>query len=91
MNSVKIYNLDECSCTKEVLEKLKKLSDENKIEYSSLNKNLIKIKDISLSKKEIKDLNKFLYDHDVLEDEFIIDDEENEDIEDDNFDDDYLK
>ena len=80
MKSTKIYSLDECLNESKVISKLNLLADDRKIDYEIVESDLIKIKDISLTAKEIKELNQFLYDNDVLEDNDIdCDDEDEED------------
>jgi hypothetical protein len=87
--STKFYSLDECETQDKVLAKLDILTDDRKIDYDFVEADLIKIKDISLTLKEIKELNQFLHDNDVIEDKDYEDEEEDEDDEDNYDDDDY--
>lgn len=80
MKLSKFYSLDECANQNKVLEKLDKLSDDRKIDYEFVETDLIKVKDLSLTSKEVKELSQFLHDNDVLED---LDFEEDDDFEDD--------
>lgn len=86
--STKFYSLDECSNQNKVLAKLDILADDRKIDYDFVEADLIKIKDISLTVKEIKELNQFLHDNDVIEDKDYEDDDEDFDDEDEYDDDD---
>lgn len=86
MKSTKFYSLDECLDQEKVLSKLDLLADDRKIDYEFVESDLIKIKDLSLTAKEIKELKQFFHDNDVLEDTDF--DEEDEDEEDDIYDDD---
>ncbi len=66
MELVKYYSLDESYGSREiVLDELDHLVDEDKIEYNLVNYNVIKIKDIDLSDKEIGDIANFLESNDV--------------------------
>ena len=85
MKSTKFYSLDECSNQDKVITKLDALADDRKIDYEFVESDLIKIKDLSLTLKEIKDLGQFLHENDVLQDHDY-DDEEDSDEEDDLFD-----
>jgi len=77
MKFTKFYSLDECLDKDKIIERLDKLADDRKIDYDYVDSDLIKIKDLSLSIKETKDLSKFLSDNDVLEDfDFEVDDSE---------------
>jgi len=87
MKSTKFYSLDECLEQSKVLSKLDILADDRKIDYEFIESDLIKVKDISLTSKELKELNQFFHDNDVLEDKDY-DEEEDEDDED-TYDDDY--
>ena len=77
-STTKFYSLDECSNQDKVIEKLDLLADDRKIDYEFVEADLVKIKDISLTTKEIKELNNFLQNNDVIEDK----DYEDEDYED---------
>ena len=87
MKSTKFYSLDECLDQNKVLSKLDLLADDRKIDYEFVESDLIKVKDISLTAKELKELNQFLHDNDVLEDKDF--EEEDEDDDEDIYDDDY--
>ena len=84
MKSIKYYSLDECRNNTKVIEKLDALTGDRKVEYEFIESDLIKLKDLSLTAKEIKELNLFLHDNDVLEDhdydDYSEDDEEDEDL-----------
>jgi len=82
MKFTKFYSLDECLDKDKVIQMLDKLADDRKIDYDYVDSDLIKIKDLSLSIKETKDLSKFLSDNDVLED---FDFEDEDDDSDDDF------
>lgn len=86
MKLTKFYSLDECSNQEKVFAKLDLLADDRKIDYDFID-DLIKIKDISLTAKEIKELNQFLHQNDVIEDKDY-EDEDDEDIDEDYDDDD---
>jgi glutaredoxin len=85
MKSTKFYSLDECSDKDKVLEKLDALADDRKIDYEYVEADLIKVKDLSLTIKESKDLSKFLHDNDVIED-FDFEEDEDDDEYGDDFD-----
>ena len=89
MKATKIYSLDECSNQGKVIEKLDLLADDRKIDYEFIEADLIRIKDISLTIKEIKELNNFLHNNDVIEDKDYEDEEDDEDEDDSYQDDDY--
>ena len=89
MKSTKFYSFDECPNNNKVIAKLDSLADDRKIDYEFMESDLIKIRDISLTTKEIKDLNQFLHDNDVLEDQDYDDYCEDEDEDEDLFTDDY--
>jgi hypothetical protein len=90
MKLFKYYSLDECSEQDKILEKLDKLSDDRKIDYEFVEADLIKVKDLSLTLKEVKELSQFLHDNDVIEDlDFEEDDDFDEDFDDYESEDDY--
>lgn len=89
MKSTKFYSLDECLYQDKVLSKLDSLSDDRKIDYEFVESDLIKVKDISLTAKEIKELNQFFHDNDVLEDKDFEEEDEDDDDDDIYDDDDY--
>jgi hypothetical protein len=82
MKSTKYYSFDECRNNDKVLSKLNNLTDDRKVEYEFVESDLIKIKDLSLTAKEIKELNQFLHDNDVIEDHDYLDEEEDDEDED---------
>lgn len=82
MKSTKYYSLDECSDQDKVFAKLDLLADDRKLEYDFVEADLIKIKDISLTAKEIKELSQFFHANDVIEDKDYGEDED-EDLDDD--------
>jgi hypothetical protein len=88
MKYTKIYSFDECSNNNKVIAKLELLSEDRKIDFEFIDSDLVKIKDISLTAKEIKELNQFLHDNDVIEDHDLEDEDEDED-EDDTYEEDY--
>ena len=63
----KFYSLDECSTHDEVYEYLETLKEEGKISFSTVDLDVIKIKDTGLNVKETKELVKFLEENDVIE------------------------
>jgi hypothetical protein len=63
----KFYSLDECSTHDEVYEYLETLKEESKISFSTVDLDVIKIKDTGLNVKETKELVKFLEENDVIE------------------------
>jgi hypothetical protein len=93
----KYYSLDECSNRDKVFEHLENLKEEDKIIFTELEIDVIRLKDVGLTLKEVKDLIKFLEENDVIEyDDFEprygddYDDDEEEDEDDDyNEDDDF--
>jgi hypothetical protein len=87
MKSTKFYSLDECLDQNKVLSKLDLLADDRKIDYEFVESDLIKIKDLSLTAKEMKELKQFFHDNDVLED-IDFEEEDNEDEDEDIYDDD---
>lgn len=87
MKSTKFYSLDECLEQSKVLSKLDTLADDRKIDYEFIESDLLKVKDISLTSKELKELNQFFHDNDVLEDKDY--EEEDEEDDEDTYDDDY--
>ena len=83
MKLTKFYSFDECTNNSKIIDKLESLSDDRKIEFEFVESDIIKIKDVSLTVKEIKELNQFLHDNDVLEDQDYDDYNEEEDDEED--------
>lgn len=78
----KFYSLDECIEQDLVLTKLDELADDMKIDYEFVESDLIKIKDLSLSAKEIKELKQFFDSHDVIEDKDYEEEEDEDEDED---------
>jgi len=89
MKSTKFYSLDECLNQNKVFEKLDKLADDRKIDYEFVETDLIKLKDLSLTSKEYKDLSQFLHDNDVLEDLDFEEEDDEDDYDEYDSDDDY--
>jgi len=81
----KYYSLDECYQKNKVFDHLEDLQNEQLIVFEIVDTDIIKIKDIGLSDKQIKELCNFFDDNDVLdysdyeEDDF--DDIDEDDIE----------
>jgi len=63
----KYYSLDECYDTNLIFDKLENLQNEGMVIYEVLDQDTIKIKDIGLSEKDIKDLINFFSDNDVID------------------------
>jgi predicted CopG family antitoxin len=63
----KFYSLDECSTHDEVYEYLETLKEEGKISFSTVDLDVIKIKDTGLNVKETKEIVKFFEENDVIE------------------------
>jgi hypothetical protein len=61
------YSLDECFEKDSVFEYLDKLQDEDKVKYIVVEYDIIRIKDISLSNKEIKLLIEFFEKTNILD------------------------
>lgn len=80
--STKFYSLDECLNQNKIIAKLDSLANDGKIDYDFIEGDLIKIKDVSLNVREIKELNQFLHDNDVIEDVDYEDDWDDEDYDD---------
>jgi predicted CopG family antitoxin len=62
----KFYSLDECSTHDEVYDYLETLKEEGKISFSTVDLDVIKIKDTGLNVKETKELVKFFEENDVI-------------------------
>lgn len=82
------YSLDECIDRDAVLEKLIKLKNDGKIIYS-VDMDILKLEDIDLEEKDIKNLEKVFDDNDVYPYLDLNGEEGDEDDGFDNFDDDY--
>lgn len=80
----KYYSLDECYSKDQVLDYLDDLQNEELIYFEIIDKDIVKIKDIGLSEKQIKELTTFLDDNDVI-DYPDFEDDEDDDYEDDDF------
>ena len=78
----KYYSLDECPDREKVSDYLESLEEEGKIYFESVDEDVIKIIDISLTPKEMKELLKYLDDNDILEVYDIEDDSDDFDDED---------
>jgi hypothetical protein len=87
----KYYSLDECYTKDQVMDYLEELQNEELIVFDFIDKDIIKIKDIGLSEKQIKELSGFLDDNDVIDyPEFDDDEDDDYDDEDYNPNDDYF-
>lgn len=82
----KYYSLDECYNKETIFDHLEELQTEELIVFEILDREIIKIKDIGLSEKQIKDLINFFDDNDVIE---YPDYDEYDEDEDEDYDDDY--
>ena len=72
----RVWDLDECANTKQVVVKLKQFEKEGKIEYS-ISGDVLKIEDIDLEDNDITYLIKLFEDNDIFENtEYDEDDEE---------------
>lgn len=63
----KFYSLDECPDREKVSDYLESLEEEGKIYFESVDEDVVKIIDVSLTLKEMKELLKYLDDNDILE------------------------
>jgi hypothetical protein len=61
------YSLDECFEKDQVYEYLENLQDEGKIRYKEVEYDIIRIKDISLSNKELKSIIEFFEQNNILD------------------------
>jgi len=75
----KYYSLDECFEQDTIYDKLDELSDNSKIDYEIVEDDVIRIKDLSLTVKEKKELVKLFEENDVIEYNEWEEDEEDED------------
>lgn len=86
MKLCKYYSLDECHDREIVLNELEILQSDSKIEFNLFDDDVIKIKNVGMNAKEIKDLLSFFKDNDVLDypdyEEFVDDDYDDYDEED---------
>lgn len=86
----KFYSLDECSKKDEVFEYLEDLENGQKISFQTVDYDVIKIKDLSLTLKEQKELLNFFDRNDVIEysdyDNYSVEDDDLGDDEDDDYD-----
>jgi len=80
----KYYSLDECYQKDKVFDHLENLQNEELIVFEIIDSDIIKIKDIGLSEKQIKELISFFDDMDVIDypDYEDDDDDDNDDFED---------
>ena len=79
------YSLDECSNKEKAYEYLGKLEEDSKVVVTTIETDVIKIKDIGLTIKETKDILRYFEDNDIIEYTDI--DDEDEDDEDEEFND----
>ncbi len=79
--------MDECPDREKVSDYLESLEEEGKIYFESVDEDVIKIIDVSLTPKEMKELLKYLDDNDILE---VYDIEDDDDLDDDDSDDDIF-
>jgi len=63
----KYYSLDECYDRNVVMDYLEELQNEEMIVFEVVDSEVIKIKDISLSEKQTKELILFFHDNDVID------------------------
>jgi hypothetical protein len=63
----KYYSLDECSNIELVLERLQSLQDDGRIYFSTIEQDVIKIKDSDLTVKETREILSFFEKNDVIE------------------------
>ena len=63
----KYYSLDECYQKDKVFDHLENLQNEELIVFEIIDSDIVKIKDIGLSEKQIKELVSFLDDMDVID------------------------
>jgi len=78
----KYYSLDECYQKDKVFDHLENLQNEELIVFEIVDSDIIKIKDIGLSEKQIKELISFLDDMDVIDYPDYEDDDDNDDFDD---------
>ena len=85
---VKYYSLDECYEQDKIYERLDQLSEDAKLDYETVDEDIIRIKDKGLSLREKKELVKLFAENDVIEYEDLDEEELDEDeFEDDDEDD----
>lgn len=84
----KYYSLDECYEQDKVYEKLDQLCEDAKLDYETVDEDVIRIKDKGLSSREKKELLKLFEENDVIEYEDLDDDYGDDDDDDDKDDDD---
>ena len=65
MNLFNYYSLDECIDRKLVINKLKSLKNEGKIEYS-IDHEILKIDDIDLEESDVEELNELFDENDIF-------------------------
>jgi len=63
----KYYSLDECYQKNKVFDYLENLQNEELIVFEIIDADIVKIKDIGLGEKQIKELVSFLDDNDVID------------------------
>jgi hypothetical protein len=76
----KYYSLDECQNRDSVYDHLEALEEEGKIYFESIDEDIIRIDDCTLTPKEVKDLVKYLDENDVIE--YLDYEDESDDFED---------
>ena len=81
----KYYSLDECYQKNIVFDYLENLQNEELIFFEIIDSEIIKLKDLALSEKQIKDLVVFFDDNDVIECSDYDDDEGEDDFDDDDY------
>ena len=81
------YSLDECFDKEQVFEYLDELQDEDKIRYRMVEDEIIRIKDVSLSNKELKSLIDFFEQNSILDyngyESYLYEDDMDDDLEED--------
>lgn len=95
MKLCKYYSLDECYNQELILDELDILQSDSKIEYYFFDKDeVIKIRNVGMNAKEVKELLLFFKDNDVLDypdyeeldsDDYEYDEEEDDDYEEDDY------
>jgi len=85
----KYYSMDECYQKNIVHDRLEELQTEGLIVFEFIDSDIIKIKDIGLSEKQIKELVQFFDNNDVIDYQDFDDDDGFDDYDDDDGFDDY--
>jgi hypothetical protein len=82
----KYYSLDECYSKDKIFDYLEDLQNEELIVFEIIDSEIIKLKDIGLSEKQIKELTTFLDENDVIDyPDFEEYDEDDDDYDEDGF------